>query len=453
MVGDDIRGKRVTVIGAARSGIAVAQLLVRHGAQVLITDSAAGSLETKRLLGEEGIETEFGGHSERAADADFFAISPGVPDHVPFVASLVERNAAIYSEVEIASWFCSAPIVAVTGTNGKTTTTALAAHLFRSAGRTVTMAGNMGDPFARHADRVGGDDVVVLEVSSFQLDHIHSLRPKVASILNITPDHLDRYQNDFEKYVDSKFRILMNQGKGDAFIFNADDPAIRHRMTDTSQAEVSTFGISTEGAVDQGAFVRNGDIVFRLSNQEEVLMPHEELSLRGRHNLYNSLAASMAARFLEVSDDVIRESMRTFGGIPNRLEMVREVDGVTYVNDSKATNVNAVWYALESFDKPVVLIAGGLDKGNDYSEIAPLVSEKARALITLGSGAAALENALADYARLTRRAGSLEEAVKMASQIARPGDIVLLSPACASLDMFENYEHRGEVFRRAVESL
>ncbi len=449
----DIKGKAVTVIGAARSGLAAARLLKRHGADVFVTDSSDVSTTVRKQISEENIPAEFGGHSPRANEADFFVVSPGVPDEAPFVASLITRQESLYSEVEVASWFCTAQVIAITGTNGKTTTTALTDHIFRTAGRRVTAAGNIGAPFSNFADQVDEDDVIVLEVSSFQLDHIDRMRPRVAVILNITPDHLDRYQNDFRRYAASKFRIHMNQKEGDAIIYNADDPTIRSGIADWLRPDVMGFAISTKDAVERGAFIRDGKIVLRVSDKEEVLMPHEELSLRGRHNVYNSLAASMAARYLEVTDDAIRESMRTFPGVPHRLELVRELDGVIYVNDSKATNVNAVWYALGSFDQPIVLIAGGVDKGNDYAEIASLVSDKVRVLITIGTGAPALEGALEPYIPSIRRAGSLEEAVRVAKQVANAGDVVLLSPACASLDMFDNYEHRGETFRRAVERL
>lgn len=449
----DVRGKQFTIIGAARSGLAAARLLRRHGANVFVTDSGSGSDEARAQLAEIEGSFEFGGHSPRAREADFFVISPGVPDDVPFVASLIADGLPLYSEVEVASWFCRAPIVAITGSNGKTTTTALTAHVFRKGGRRTSVAGNIGDPFSDVADRLDDQDLLVLEVSSFQLDHIASFRPRVSVILNITPDHLDRYQNDFQRYADSKARIFENQGEGDAIVYNADDRVVRERVSDRQNGGVSTLAFSTEAAVEQGVFVRERDIVFRLTNQEETLMPYEEISLRGRHNLYNSLAASMAARFLEVSNDAIRESMRTFEGVPHRLELVREVDGIRFVNDSKATNVNAVWYALESFDEPIVLIAGGQDKGNDYDEIIPLVSAKVRALITMGSGAEGIEAALGPHVPWVARAESLDAAVKKARSVARSGDIVLLSPACASFDMFENYEHRGEVFRRAVERL
>lgn len=450
---EEVQGRRVTVIGAARSGVAAARLLKRQGAHVFVTDMGSASPDAQRKLVDDGIGHELGGHSDRAKEAEFFVVSPGVPDSAPLVRTVMADNAPLFSEIEVASWFCRAPIVAITGSNGKTTTTALTGHVLRQSGRDVIVAGNIGDPFSDHADGVAPDAVVVLEVSSFQLDHIAGFRPRVSMLLNVTPDHLDRYDNDFGKYAASKFRIFSNQGEGDAFIYNADDPVVTGRVGAGLPAGVAALAFSADKAVEAGAFTRGRNLVFRLNQHEEVFMPYEELSLRGRHNLYNTLAASMAARFLEVSNGAIRESMRTFEGVPHRLEFIREVGGVRYVNDSKATNVNAVWYALESFDEKIVLIAGGQDKGNDYNEIAPLVAEKVRALITLGTGAEKLEEELGPKVPFVARAESMDEAVRLAHGLAKKGEIVLLSPACASFDMFENYEHRGDVYRRAVLSL
>jgi UDP-N-acetylmuramoylalanine--D-glutamate ligase len=450
---NDIKTRQVTVVGAARSGLAAACLLARRGASVFVTDAGAIPEEAQRRLGEAGIPFE-AGHSDRGFEADFVVKSPGVPDDAPFVARAVERGLRVYSEIEVASWFVDNDIIAITGTNGKTTTTNLTAHVLRTAGREVVAAGNIGLAFADVVETLPANAAVVLEVSSFQLDHIDAFRPKVAVLLNITPDHLDRYRNDFELYTASKLNITKNQASGDAFIYNADDPVITRALASAGNAEGPTqLGISVKEEVDEGAFVREGSIIIRFRQNEETLMPLEELALRGRHNLYNSLASSMAARFLEVNNELIRESMRTFEGVAHRLEFVRETHGVRYVNDSKATNVNAVWYALESFDEPVVLIAGGLDKGNDYEEIRTLVRERVKSLIAIGTGADRIAEALGSEVPLFHRAGSMEEAVWIASKHAVSGDIVLLSPACASFDMFDNYEHRGDVFRRAVMNL
>ena len=319
----------------------------------------------------------------------------------------------------------------------------------------IHVGGNIGNAFSNFAMRVEADDVVVLEVSSFQLDHIDTFRPDVSVLLNITPDHLDRYQNDFELYAQSKFRIFENQLDDDVLIYNEDDSTVRDRvrqLVDVAE-KPRLFGISLESEVEEGAFLKDDDLILRVHQQEEVLMRAEELSLRGRHNLYNSLAAAVAARVTEVRSDIVRESLMSFEGVPHRLEYVRELDGGRYVNDSKATNVNAVWYALESFTGPVVLIVGGRDKGNDYSSLKPLVKQKVRAVIAIGESADKVSAELGPEAERTIDAGSLQEAVRYARVFAEAGDVVLLSPACASFDMFENYEERGDVFKMLVRGL
>ena len=453
MTRPDLAHKKVTVVGAGRSGVAAAALLSRHGAEVFVTESASEDASAVAALRESGVSYEFGGHSARASDADFIVKSPGIPDTAPLIEQLVAAGKPIYSEIEVASWYCEAPIVAITGSNGKTTTTALLGHVLATAGRPHVAAGNIGEPFSNHADRLDASSVAVLEVSSFQLDHVDRFRPRVAVLLNISPDHLDRYGNDFGRYADAKFRVFGNQQEGDCLVYNADDPVVRARIERGVPSGLRLLAISLNGEIDEGAFIRRRDIVLRINDNEEVLMPYEELSIRGPHNLYNSLAASMAARFLEVSNDVLRESMRTFEGIPHRLEFIREREGVRYVNDSKATNVNAVWYALESFTEPIILIAGGVDKGNDYEEIAALVSSKVRGLITIGTAAERIEESLGDLVEFAVRAGSMDEAVRVARGMARRGEIVLLSPACASFDMFRNFEDRGDAFRHAVMAL
>ena len=450
----DVNGSRVTIIGGARSGVAVAKLLKRGGAGVFVTDAKQISEEHRSKLEKANVEFESGGHSDRALEADFIVISPGVPDAAPIVQRAFDQRLSIYSEIEAASWFCRAPIVAITGSNGKTTTTALLGHVFRSAGVNTYVGGNIGYPFSSFADEVEDDAVVVLEVSSFQLDHIDSFRPRVSMILNITPDHLDRYDNNFDNYARAKFRVFENQRDDDIYIYNQDDPVVRERSASlkSERASLSVLGFSQESELDDGAFVRGSELVLRINN-EETLMRVEELSLQGRHNLYNSLAAAMAARVMEVGSDAVRESLMSFEGVPHRLELVREIDGVRYVNDSKATNVNAVWYALESFRSPVILIAGGRDKGNDYSTLKPLVRQKTRAVIAIGESSAKVVDELGPETKRCVEAGSMEEAVEFATALAEPGDVVLLSPACASFDMFENYEQRGEVFKRSVHGL
>ena len=450
----DIKGKKVTVIGGARSGLAVARLLASEGAEVFLTEKGAASDGLEAALDEAGVAYEFGGHTRRALEADFFAISPGVPSTVNIVQQAGKLGLKVYSEIEVASWFCNAPMVAITGSNGKTTTTSLAGHIFRQAGRKTIVAGNIGYPFADYVRDCSPEAVVVLEVSSFQLDHIDTFRPRVSVLLNITPDHLDRYDYDFNKYAQSKFRVFENQQDDDVLVYNHDDKLVRDYVTYvTGRRTLRALGISQQEEVAEGGFLRDDALVLRINQQEELLMQADKLTLRGRHNLYNSLAAAVAARVMEVRSDVVRESLTSFEGVPHRLELVDEVDGVRYVNDSKATNVNAVWYALESFNERVVLIAGGRDKGNDYASLKPLVRRKVRAVIALGESADKVMRELGSIAEQQVKAESMEDAIRIAHLLAEPGDVVLLSPACASFDMFENYEDRGDTFKRLVRSL
>lgn len=454
MTPEEVRGKAVTVVGGARSGRSASRLLATAGARPFLTERGALAPGLEEELDDLGVSYEAGGHTDRALRADFLVVSPGVPS----TASLLQRAQAlgvpVYAEIEVASWFCRAPIVAVTGTNGKTTTTRLLGHIFRTAGREPVVAGNIGTPFSAHARTVRPDQVVVLEVSSFQLDHVDAFRPRASVLLNITPDHLDRYGGSFDAYADSKYRIFSNQASGDALVYNADDDRVRERVGRLRpDGSPRALAISLHHEVDTGAFVRDDALVLRLHHEEDVLMYIEELALRGRHNLYNSLAAAVAARVMEVRSDVVRESLGSFEGVPHRLEAVRTLDGVQYVNDSKATNVNAVWYALESFHEPIVLIAGGRDKGNDYTMLQSLVRDRVRAVIALGESADIVRRDLGAAAPHCEKAASMRDAVDRARRLARRGDVVLLSPACASFDMFENFEDRGDTFRRIVQKL
>ncbi len=455
MTPSKLRGKNVTVVGAARSGVAVARLLHAHGAKVFVTD--AGPIEPAFLtaLNEEGIAFEAEGHSDRAADAHFLVTSPGVPSSVPLLQRATGAGLSVYSEIEVASWFCRAPVLAVTGTNGKTTTVRLLGHLFRQAGRKTFVGGNIGYPFSNFAATARPQDMVVLEVSSFQLDHIAAFRPRIAVILNIAPDHMDRYDDDFDAYARSKFRLGENQGSKDWLVCNRDDREVRKRTSAFRSSRTNGPALleySRMGEVEAGAFVRSEEIVLRITD-EETLMRSEELIISGPHNLHNALAAAVAARVTGVSPTVIREGLKTFMGVPHRMELVRETGGVRYVNDSKATNVHAVQYALESVDDPVVLIAGGRDKGNDYGPIKPLVKQKVRAVIAVGESAGKVAEELGSEAGCAMVAGSLEDAVRRASMAAEAGDVVLLSPACASFDMFRSYEERGDTFRNLVNDL
>jgi len=459
MTPSDVRTKQVTVVGGARSGRAVAQLLAEAGANVFLTEQGPPTEGLEEALDATGVDYEFEGHTSRALDANMFVLSPGVPTQSNIAQQALRSGIPMYSEIEAASWFCDAPIVAITGTNGKTTTTSLTGHVFRNAlvddrDRETLVAGNIGFPFSDYVTDVAPQDVVVLEVSSFQLDHVDTFHPRVSVLLNITPDHLDRYDNDFHAYAQAKFRILHNQGPGDAVVYNRDDKLVRDYVERAAEEQgVRALGITLSDEPGPGAFLQDDRILLRIDNEDESLMQRDELALRGRHNLYNSLAAAVSARVMEVESDVVRESLAGFEGVPHRLEEVRTIDDVLYVNDSKATNVNAVWYALESFARPVVLIAGGRDKGNDYTDLKPLIRKNVRAVVAMGESADTVYDELGAEADDRARARTMEEALDRAQRFAQPGDAVLLSPACSSFDMYESYEERGNIFRRLVKTL
>ena len=488
-----VAGARVTVVGAARSGLAAARLLARHGAHVFLTDAGPAEAGVAEALAAAGVGFEAGGHTRRALDADWLVVSPGVPTSAPVVQSALRQRLPVYSEIEVASWFAAGPVVAITGSNGKTTTTSLVGHIFAEAGRAHVVAGNIGYAFADYADTVTADTTAVLEVSSFQLDHVASFRPRVAVLLNITPDHLDRYEHSLDLYAASKMRVFENAGPGDWIVYNHDDARVRQAAEAHGAANpgVILAPFSIEAELPQGAYVRRdadgapgepGPERIVLSfpaaggptddgapapsaptsppNVIESFMPTADLALPGRHNLYDSLAAAVVARAMEIRSDIVRESLTSFEGVPHRLEKVRTLGGVAYVNDSKATNVNAVWYALESFAGPtggrggrVVLIAGGKDKGNDYGPLKPLVEAKVAGVVAIGESAETVERELGPHAPAVATAASMEEAIQFARLMAEPGDTVLLSPACASFDMFDNYEDRGDTFKRLVHAL
>ena len=375
-------------------------------------------------------------------------ISPGVPSNAPVVQKAMELGIKVWSVIEVASWFCKAPIIAVTGTNGKTTTTSLIGHIFKTAGFKTIVAGNIGAPFSDFVLDADEGSIVVLEVSSFQLDHIENFKPKVAVLLNITPDHLDRYDS-FGDYILSKFRIFKNQKEDDFAVYNYDDEIVQPYV---ESLNVIKLPFSVRDKLSCGGFIEDGYITLNFKNKKERILKMNNLRIRGIHNVYNSLAAALAARAMEVKDEIIRESLQSFEGVEHRLEFVREINGVKFINDSKATNVNSLWYALESFDEPIILIAGGRDKGNDYSKVYDLVKRKVKLIIAIGESKNKIYN---EFKNLTNviEVDSMEEAVKKAYENSAPGDVVLLSPACASFDMFRDYEHRGEVFKKLVNEL
>ena len=448
----DIQDVRVSVLGAARSGCAVARLLKAHGARVLLSEVRSMQRARRHALQAAGFELEAGGHTARALEADFMVLSPGVPSEAAIVRAAVARGVPCYSELEVASWFCQGTMVAITGSNGKTTTTTLLGHIFARAGRDTVIAGNIGTPLSAHAGKTGPETMLVVEVSSFQLDHIASFRPRVSVLLNITPDHLDRYGGHFDRYAASKLRIFMNQtGMDDVLVYNYDNTLVRsHVIRWTTTSGVRTIPFSYHETLSEGASLSGDRLVLRLGREAEVVMPARQLALRGAHNVQNSMAAAIVARVMEVELESLRESLSAFEGVPHRLEFVRRVGGVMYVNDSKATNVNAVWYALQSFSAPLVLLAGGRDKGNDYAALKPLLPGRVHTLVAFGESAGTIARELGPHAGAVVTVDTLEEATHQAHLRARPGDVVLLSPACTSFDLFEDYEHRGNTFKALV---
>ncbi|MEX0769371.1 MAG: UDP-N-acetylmuramoyl-L-alanine--D-glutamate ligase [Balneolaceae bacterium] len=448
----DLNNKHIVVIGAARSGLAVASLLKQKGAKVFVSDISTISDAVKQQLETEHIPYEENGHTEKARSAEIAVLSPGVPSTIPLVRHYLDKGKQVVSELEVASWFNRSRTIAVTGSNGKTTVTSWLSHTWKKAQKPSLSAGNIGSALSGQVSRTGPDSTVMLEVSSFQLDHIDRFRPDIGIILNITPDHLDRYNNDFELYKQSKFRLTENQSADDIFIYNQEDPSLAARANELQKKKhhPQLLAFSDSREVDAGAFVRDQQIVFKFNNKEEPFMHIDEIGLAGRHNLNNGLATALAARASEIKSDAIRESLKTFEGVEHRLEQVRVHEGVRYVNDSKATNINAVWYALDSFNMPIVLILGGRDKGNDYTELEGLLREKVHTVIAIGEARPAIKKQIGKTVLNYLEAETMKEAVRLSYKQAKRGEIVLLSPACSSFDMFDNYEHRGEVFKQSV---
>lgn len=448
----DIATAQISVIGAARSGRAAVRLLRQKGAAVLLSD--AGPAEKQAEVLEEmarlGAAVEFGGHSERVFDANLIVVSPGVPSDSPVLVEAATRGIPVISEIELGSIFCKAPIAGITGTNGKTTTTTLAGEIFRAAGLRTMVAGNIGHAFCDAVLETGGDaDVAVLEVSSFQLDHCVSFRPEVAVLTTITPDHLNRYGGRFEDYVASKQRIFRMQYAEDALIFNADN---EETVDAIAPAIARRFGTSVQRVLERGGWMEARTLYLNVGDGPERIASIDELHLRGRHNYMNILMAALTARLRGVPIATISDAVRAFEGVEHRLEFVRRLDDVTYINDSKATNVDSVVIALQSFHQQIVLIAGGRDKDSPYDPLFPLLADKVRAAVLIGEATERMAEAFQGYTEV-HRASSMPDAVTEARRIAKPGEIVLLSPACASFDMFDNFEHRGLVFKRLVQML
>lgn len=449
-----VEQSHIVVAGAARSGVAVAELLKSRGARVLVTDSGTvGRLFTERLE-KAGIPFEQGGHSSRALEGELLVLSPGVPDSSPIVTYYREQGRPVFSEIEVASWYCKSRIIAVTGSNGKTTVVSWLADVFRRAGRPYLLAGNVGTAFSEIVDQTTPETDVILEVSSFQLDHLEHFHAKVAVMLNITPDHLNRYENQFENYIASKMQLPRHQTADDVLIYGYDDPVLRNQIEslagEPSHPRLVPF--SSEVSVP-GACIQKGIIRIQSDHYQEEYIPMRQMALPGTHNLRNGLAVALAARICEIEKEPIRESLSRFEGVPHRLQKVRELEGVRYYNDSKATNVNAVWYALTSFSQPLILIMGGRDKGNDYSELAPEIRKKVKLIVAIGEAREKIRQQLEGIAPVIWFAESMQDAVRKCYLKAEHGDVVLMSPACASFDMFESYEDRGHKFMQAVMTL
>lgn len=443
--------KKLVVLGGGESGVGTAILGKQKGFDVFLSDKGRIADKYKEVLLQKEIEFEESKHTEdRILEADVVMKSPGIPDKVALIKKLKEKGIKVISEIEFASEHTDATILGITGSNGKTTTTMLVGHVLKQAGVSVGIGGNIGDSFAAQVANNSHNNYV-LELSSFQLDGIENFKPHIAIITNITPDHLDRYEYEFENYIKSKFRITENQTENDFLIYDGDDEVITNWINKTKiKAQLIPFSLERE--LDKGVFLRGENIIMKIKT-EEILMNVSGLKLQGKHNVKNAMATSMAAKLMQVRKQTIAESLSDFEGVEHRLENVQKVNGIQFVNDSKATNVNAAYYALECMDVPTVWIVGGVDKGNDYTDLLPLVREKVKAIVCLGlDNQKIIETFGSVVDGLVETAGA-EEAVKVAYKLASKGDTVLLSPACASFDLFESYEDRGSKFKEAVRGL
>ena len=442
--------KRLVILGGGESGVGAALLGKVKKYNVFLSDSGKIANKYKDVLIHNEIEWEEGGHTEsEILTADLVIKSPGIPDHVSIVQKLQSATIPVVSEIEFAALFTTANIIGITGSNGKTTTTMMVYHILRQSGFDVAMGGNIGESFAEQV--LTNTAHYVLELSSFQLDGIQDFRPHIAVITNITPDHLDRYDYKFESYISSKFRIVMNQTSDDYLIYNSDDEVITSYINSHPiQSTLVPFSLSK--IVANGTYLEHNNIIIEFNNRD-IIMPTTNLALEGKHNVKNAMAAATVAHLLKIRKATIRESLEGFQGAEHRLEQVLTINKVKYVNDSKATNVNATYYALESMNVPTVWIVGGVDKGNDYSSLFPFVNEKVKAIICLGKDNETLFDAFGNMVDVIIETQYMSEAVKIAYNVAVAGEAVLLSPSCASFDLFDSYEDRGKQFKSAVRKL
>jgi len=444
-------GGLMVILGAGESGVGAAYLAQQQGYEVFVSDFGAIAGNYKQQLSGWNIRFEENKHSEdEILQATEVIKSPGIPEKAPIVKKLRENNIAIISEIEFAGRYTNAKIIGITGSNGKTTTASLTYHILKNAGLNVGLAGNIGKSFAYQV-ATEKFDTYVLELSSFMLDDMYRFKSDIAVLLNITPDHLDRYDYKLENYAASKFRVTQNQTADDYFIYCADDPeTIKGMATRSFAAQQLPFSI--EKKIEPGAYLEKDNIVIN-THQQHFQMSITELALQGKHNIYNSMASGIVAKVLELRNPVIRESMGSFKSIEHRLESVGKISGISFINDSKATNVNSTWYALESMTSDVILILGGVDKGNDYSMLKDLVKQKVKAIVCLGKDNKRIHDAFEDVVEIIVNTYSAQEATQVAYHLATKGDTVLLSPACASFDLFKNYEDRGRQFKQAVKEL
>ncbi len=447
----DLKEKKVSIIGAVRSGIGAAKLVKKVGGVPFVSDMADDDKikDSIAMLKSENISFETGIHSEKVYNCDLMVISPGVPGDSAVVRFANQNNIKMISEIELAYYYCSGKVIAITGTNGKTTTTSLCGYLFNQCGVKTYTAGNIGLAFSEIALDVKPDEYVSLEVSSFQLDLIENFKPKIAMILNITPDHLNRYENSIEKYAGSKQRVYKNQDENDFLILNADSQSVSDYLQ-KHKSKDCFFSVSK--AQKNGCYVEKDKVFFAKDGQTTFSCDRDDIFIKGEHNLSNAMAVISAAKILGFENEKIIAALRSFQGVEHRLELVREINGVKFINDSKATNVDSVWYALRSFSSPIYLILGGQDKGNDYNQIKSLVEEKVKKIYAIGSSADKVFNFFHKIVKVEMKP-SMDDVIMSAVKEAREGEIVLLSPACASFDMYNNYEHRGKVFKEAVNKL
>jgi UDP-N-acetylmuramoylalanine--D-glutamate ligase len=444
--------KRLVILGAGESGVGAALLGQQRGYDVFVSDGSMIKEEYKNELKENNIPFEEKQHTEELIlNADEVMKSPGIPEKAGIVKKIRGKGISVISEIELAFRYKGdSRIVGITGSNGKTTTTSLVYHIFRHAEVDCALVGNIGYSFARQV-KENPKDWYIVEISSFQLDDIKTFRPDIAIMTNITEDHLDRYDYKFQNYIDSKFRITMNQTKEDYFIYCEDDPVTVQYMKEHSIIS-NLLPFTMQRELNWGAFIMDGQMTIK-TGDEKMQMSIYDFALKGKHNQYNTMAAGLAPSIIGIRKSQIREAVQSFESIEHRTEFVVTIRGVDFINDSKATNVNSTWYALESMNKPVILILGGVDKGNDYSMLFELVKEKVKAIVCLGVDNTKIHTEFADKVQLINDTASAEDAVKSAFRIAEPGDVILLSPACASFDLFNNYEDRGEQFKKAVRNL